>query len=335
MSGRVPLVSVCVPSHNYVEFLGRCLDSVLAQSFREFELLVVDDASTDDSVRVAESYDDPRVRIVRHSRNVGAVETWNHALALARGEYAGFLCADDYFLPDKLSRQVEVIAAHPDVALVHADGEWVSQDGVPEASFRSAFPPELQAHQESDHVVLAPLELPRLAAGYNYIHLSSALFRRRAVANLGSFSPAFPYAADWDLWLRLAARHGIAYVAQPLSAIRRHSRNLTLSMQASGRAFRDWYGVMERTFQSWPADAGPVAPVRAEAWAVIRQHLLAQVHANYARGGTQAVRRDLQLAFQHDPRLRLDGLTLATYLKAWLGVPRLKRWLPLGNGRHA
>ncbi len=335
MSGWVPLVSVCVPSYNYEEFLPRCLDSVLSQSLHEFELLVVDDASTDESARVAESYDDPRVRVVRHTRNLGAVATWNHALSLARGDYVGFVCADDYVLPDKLRGQVEAITAHQEVALVHADGVWVGPDGAPETSFRSVFPPELQAYLGSDHRTHAPLELPRLAAGYNYVHLSSALFRRRAAAELGGFAPAFPYAADWDLWLRLAARHGIAYVAQPLTAVRRHGRNLTLSLQASGQAFRDWYGVLERAFRNWPEGAGPSGPVRAAARMVVRRHLVTRVHENYRRGDTKAVRRDLELAFRHDPGLRLDALTLATYLKAWLGVPHLKRRLRSVRPRHA
>ena len=195
------------------------------------------------------------------------------------------------------------------------------------AAFRSVFPSAVQAHLASDHVVRAPLELPRLAAGYNYIHLSSALFRRRAAAQVGGFDPAFPYAADWDLWLRLAAHHGVVYLARPLTAIRLHRRNLTLKLQASGQAFRDWYGVVNRTLSDWPADAGPSASVRDDALRVIREHLLAQVRAEYARGETWAVRRDLRLAFRHDPRVRSDVLALATYAKAWLGVPGLKRFL--------
>ena len=228
MNQSSPLVTVCVPSYNYAEFLRPCLASVLSQSFRDFELLVVDDASTDDSARVAESFNDPQVRVVRHARNAGAVQTWNHGLTLARGEYIGFLCADDCFRPDKLQHQVAALQSHPEVALVHADGEWMDERGerregqASSAAFRSVFPPAVRAHLASDHVVRPPSELPRLAAGYNYIHLSSALFRRRAATEVGGFDPTFPYAADWDLWLRLAAHHGVAYLARPLTAIRLH-----------------------------------------------------------------------------------------------------------------
>jgi glycosyltransferase involved in cell wall biosynthesis len=339
MNPSSPLVTVCVPSYNYADLLRPCLESVLSQSFRDFELLVVDDASTDDSARVTESFNDPHVRVVRHARNVGAVQTWNHGLALARGEYVGFLCADDCFRPDKLKYQVATLQLYPQVALVHADGEWMNERGEKQegqessAAFRSVFPPEVRAYLETDHVVRPPLELPRLAAGYNYIHLSSALLRRRAAAEAGGFDPTLPYAADWDLWLRLAAHHGVAYLARPLTAIRLHNRNLTLKLQASGQAFRDWYGVVNRTLRDWPADAGPSASVRESALRVIREHLLAQVHAEYARGETWAVRRDLRLALRNDPRVWGDIRTLTTYAKAWLDVPGLKRWLMPGRKR--
>jgi hypothetical protein len=151
---------------------------------------------------------------------------------------------------------------------------------------------------------------------------------------LGCFDAGFPYAADWDLWLRLAARHSFAYLARPLTAIRRHSRNLTLRMQASGQVFRDWYGVLNRAVRDWPTEAGPVASVRAEAMKVVREHLVAHAHAQYARGETRAARRDLGLGFRYDPYLWVDGLTVATYVKALLAVPKVRRWLHQEKG-HA
>ena len=319
-----PLVSVCLPSYNYADFLRPCLDSVWAQTLPDFELVVVDDASSDGSIDIICSYNDPRLRLTRHPERAGAVSTWNHCLELAQGQYVSYLCADDFFLPDKLERQIVVLEGTPEVSLVHANGYWAGEDGVQQAPFSSVFPPDLQVHLSTDYVMSAPLELPRLAAGYNYVHLSSAIFRRSTAVALEGFSPRFPYAADWDLWLRLAARGAVGYVARPLAAYRRHSRNLTRTMQQSGQDFRDWYGVADAAFRRWPRAAGAPDPVRREALRVIREHLLAHIHARYALGDNQAVRRDLGLAFRHDPGLLLDGLTVATYIKSFFGGRTLR-----------
>jgi glycosyltransferase involved in cell wall biosynthesis len=322
-----PLVSVCLPSHNYAEFLRSCLDSVWGQTFPDFELVVVDDSSSDGSADIIRSYHDPRLRLIRHAEQAGAVPTWNHCLELAQGQYVSYLCADDVFLPDKLERQIVVFESTPEVSLVHANGYWAGADGVRQVLFSSVFPSELQAHLSTDYVTPAPLEVPRLAAGYNYVHLSSAMFRRSTAVALAGFSPRFPYAADWDLWLRLAERGVVGYVACPLAAYRRHDRNLTRAMQRSGQDFRDWYGVVDATFRRWPRAAGEPDPFRREALRVICEHLLARVHACYAQGDNQAVRRDLRLAFRHEPRLLLDSLTVATYIKSYFGGRRLRNSL--------
>ena len=325
MSPPLPLVSVCVPSHNYAAFLRPCIDSVLAQTLSDFELVVVDDASTDDSVDLIRSEHDRRLRFFRNPVNVGAIATWNRCLELAQGEHVSFLCADDFFLPDKLLKQAEYLDREPTVGLVHADGYWVAENGSRQSSFAAGFPEELQCYLATDHVTAAPLEMRRLASGYNYIHLSSAMFRRHLALDLGGFLARFPYAADWDLWLRLAEHRDLGYIAEPLSALRQHSRNLTWQMRESGQEFRDWYGVAEATFRRWPAGAGECASVRREALRVIGEHLLRRVHANYARGQIAAVRRDLWLGFRHDRRLLLNSPTLATFVKSLVGARRLKR----------
>ena len=325
MNGHTPLVSVCLPSYNYAPFLRQCIDSIQEQTCSDFELIIIDDASTDESLQIIQTYRDSRLRFERHLSRLGSVVTWNHCLELAQGEYVSFLCADDFFLPDKLQRQIDVFRQDTSIGLVHTDGYWVTESGEQERTFSQVFPTDLQDYLAEDHTTPAPMELRRLAGGYNYIHLSNAMFHRRWAIEVGGFSTHFPYAADWDLWLRLAERHTVGYLARPLAAYRRHSRNLTLAMQRSGQEFRDWYGVTEAAFERWPAQAGEPTSVRRTAYRVIRQHLLARVHADYAQGRNPAVRRDLRLGFRHDPQLLTDSLALATYLKALFGGKRTKQ----------
>ena len=249
---RAPGVSVCVPSFNYARFLQSCIDSVLRQSYTDFELIVVDDASHDESVRVIGANHDPRIRFVSHDERRGAIQTWNHCLAMARGDYVSFLCADDLFLSGKLQFQVAALDANPSIGLVHADGFWADESATRECLFSTVFPDDLRTYLSEDHVSPAPQGLRLLAAGYNYIHLSNAMIRRDCIEDIGGFSPYFPYAADWYCWLRIAARHSVAYLARPLAVYRRHSRNLTRAMQRSGQDLLDWYGVTERVFRNWP-----------------------------------------------------------------------------------
>jgi glycosyltransferase involved in cell wall biosynthesis len=319
-----PPLSVCLPSYNYASFLRECMDSIRQQTFTAFEWIVVDDASTDDSPRIIASYDDPRLRLFSHTRRLGAVETWNHCLQVARGEYVAFLCADDFYLPEKLEVQMGLLERNPALGLVHTDGYWADATGQITQTFSATFPSALRHYLATDHTADAPSELPRLAGGYNYIHLSNAVFRREAACAAGGFSTRFPYAADWDLWLRLAERCSVGYIARPLAVYRRHPGNLTRAMQASGQEWVDWYGVAEAAFQRWPPEAGDPTLLRREALRVIREHLMARVHANYAAGRNLAVRRDLRTGFRYDPYLRTDPIAWLTYLKSLVGGRRLK-----------
>ena len=334
-NSRSPLLSVCLPNHNYAPFLQQCLDSVREQTFTDFELIVVDDASTDDSVKIIRACADPRLRFSLHQRQFGAVATWNHCLDLVRGEFVAFLCTDDFFLPSKLEIQMGLFERDPALGLVHTEGYWADATGRILQLFSEVFPSELRDYLTKDHTTAFPFELRHLAEGYNYIHLSNAVFRRDAARLVGGFCPSFPYAADWDLWLRVAERYAIGYIAQPLSAYRRHARNLTLSMQSSGQELIDWYGVSGAAFKRWPPEAGDPGPVRCAAYRVIREHLMARVHTNYAAGCNGDVRRDLSLGFQHDPRLWTDSTALVIYLKSLIGGRRLKHniQMRLGPGR--
>ncbi len=321
-------VSVCVPSYNYARFLGECLSSVLAQTCGDFELIVVDDCSTDGSEEVIQGFADSRLRYLRNEANLGHVRTWNRLLSLARGEYVCFLCADDLFLPRKLEVQAALLDDNPLVGLVHSDGRAIDAAGEVTGLFRSRFPPDLEAYLALDHVRHGHREFRRLLAGYNYVHLSNAMFRRASLDEVSPFDQAYPYAADWDLWLRLLLKCDVAYLAEPLSCIRWHGDNLTAKMKQSGQAYLDWYGVIEAAFSRWPGPKGELRRVKRQALRVVRDHLLPTVHQDYAQGRMAQVRWKIGLAVAHDPLLLADGLTVATYVKSLLGkdlVARLRK----------
>ena len=126
-----PKVTVVIPVYNREKYVGIAVDSILSQTFSDFELLVIDDGSIDRSIDVVLSYSDPRIRLVRSNTNLGVATTRNKGIQLARGEYLAFLDSDDWAYPERLAKQTTFLDNHPDYAAVGSWIEWMSEAGHP------------------------------------------------------------------------------------------------------------------------------------------------------------------------------------------------------------
>ena len=203
---RPPRVSVVAVSYNHERFVDEALDSVAAQTFGDYELVVADDASTDGSAARIEAWlarHDVRATFLRHDRNTGPCATLNETMAACRGELVATIACDDAWLPEKLATQVGVLdAAPPETGAVYSDAYLVGADGTDLggrfiASYADfATPPEgdIYAH---------------LLRG-NFIPGVAAMFRRRCLDEVGPFDERLIF-EDWDFWLRLARRYRFAY----------------------------------------------------------------------------------------------------------------------------
>ena len=246
MASSNPLVSVCVPTYNGARFLQQCLDSALGQSWRDLEVLVVDDGSGDESVSIARDYArrDPRVRVHVNPQNLGLVENWNRCVAHARGQWIKFLFQDDYLEPTCLSRMLEAAAA--DTALVAVRRDIVFESGTPAsvrrmyepfmgwASLRALFGrgPWIGAAEFAAQVARRPQ--------LNCIGEPTAMMiHRSAFGRFGAFNPAFAVLADWEYAARVAIHTGLAYVDETLAAFRVHAWSASQTRGAS-RRFRVW-----------------------------------------------------------------------------------------------
>ncbi len=208
-----PRVTVLIAVRDGGELLDAAVRSVLSQTFEDFELLIVDDASTDDAIERLPR--DPRIRVLRNERNLGQVPSLNRGLENALGEYVARLDADDTMLPARLERQVGVLDAQPDVALV---GTWM--DVVDE---RERLYTRLRGHVRD----FVELVLAILVDHYPFGH-PSLMYRRDVVRALGGYDPALAPSEDKDLYRRLAlARHEARCVEAPLVRYRRHERQLS------------------------------------------------------------------------------------------------------------
>lgn len=218
-----PAISVIMAAYNGASLIGETLDSLWAQSFADFEVVVVDDCSTDDTLALLRACRDPRLRVIAAEANAGPVRTRNRAFAAARGRYIAGLDQDDICLPDRFARQVAYLDAHPDIALVAAAAA-VLEDGTVSSSIKS------------------PVTTPRLVEWLLWIEnplvWSTVLLRRAAVPARAEFTrPEILYAEDFDLYHRMARHGGIARIDDPLLLYRRHgggaSQRYAATMQAS------------------------------------------------------------------------------------------------------
>jgi GT2 family glycosyltransferase len=210
-----PRVSVLMATYNGANYIARSIDSVLAQSFSDFELIVADDGSSDDTLQILESFTDPRLRVLRNPRNMGVVATRNRCFAEARGDYVALLDHDDLMRPRRLERQCAYLDAHTDTVLVATAAHELRDGMVTKTSHPPVTNPELMGWL----LLLA-----------NQIIASSILFRAEAVRQLDAFMrEECLYADDYDLYLRLLGQGKIARLDEALTIYRLHSGNASAS----------------------------------------------------------------------------------------------------------
>lgn len=207
-----PAVSVVIATYNYGRYLAGALDSVLAQTFTDFEIVVVDDGSTDATAEVILPYlADPRVRYYR-TENRGQPAAKNFGIRFARASLIGFLDADDLWLPAKLERQIALLRSDPGLGVVYTRRLVIDPEGR-----------ELDCPQPALHRGLVLEAVFRR----NCICFSSTLVRRAVFAEAGYFDEDLPLAIDFDLWLRVARRYRFDYVDEPLVKYRTGHANLS------------------------------------------------------------------------------------------------------------
>lgn len=191
-----PKISVVMPVYNAAAHLVEAVRSVLAQTFAEFELLAINDGSTDDSARILQEFSDPRLRIL-HQENQGVVAALNRGIREARGSFICRMDSDDICAPDRLARQVEYLDAHNDIALLGGFIATIDEDG-----------------HELAPVVPYPISHEEIWAGLGVrpwvICHPAVMFRRQAALEAGLYDPAFLHAEDAEFFARLMSRHRAA-----------------------------------------------------------------------------------------------------------------------------
>jgi glycosyltransferase involved in cell wall biosynthesis len=207
-------IDVVVPCYNYGRFLNSCVGSVLEQSVRDLRVLIIDDASTDDSLSVAAKLarDDPRVSVVAHSQNKGHISTYNEGIAWASADYFLLLSADDLLVPGALMRAVEIMDKNPDVVLTHGESAiWYQDQPRPLVADR-------QSYTWARHDLLSEI----CATATNLVSTPTAIGRTRVQKIVGGYKESLPHSGDMEMWLRFAARGAVARINATQAIYRRH-----------------------------------------------------------------------------------------------------------------
>jgi glycosyltransferase involved in cell wall biosynthesis len=207
-----PRVTVAIPTWNRAELLRGCIESVRSQTFDDFELIVIDNASTDHTPDVVASFDDPRVQYVRNPENIGGQPNLNRALRAGCGEYVVVLFDDDYLLPSCLERKAALLDQHPDVVVAHSSFEVRRADGTLDSERENYAALQGSVIETStEFIELSMLKPCR-------IHISSAMCRRTAIAD-EAFRPEDLPADDHGFWLRVAAKGGVGFIDEALDGL--------------------------------------------------------------------------------------------------------------------
>lgn len=233
-SDASPRVSVVMAAYNYGQYIAQAIQSVVDQSYADWELIVVDDGSTDDTREVASRFlGDRRIRY-HYQENRGQPSAENAGIALSKADYIAFLDADDLWLNTKLEKQIPRLEESPELGLIY--------------SRRLMIDPRGRRLKANSNPCFRGSVLPALFQ-QNFICFSSSVVRRRAIEEAGGFNEEYRHANDYDLWLRLALKHQFDYVDEPLVCYRTGHPNLT---SHGDRQLQTAIRIMERFCDSHP-----------------------------------------------------------------------------------
>ena len=228
----MPLVSVIMPVYNGEQFLAEAIESILAQTFTDFELIIVDDGSQGASARIIRSYEeaDSRITFLQHDHNLGQAQAQNTGIAAADGEYIALMDCDDVSLPARLEQQVRFLQANPEIGVVGVYSKLVNQDMTAEISTRIV---PLQH---------APIVL-NLFYGAPSLLTASCMFRLQPLQSVGGFAPNLYYKAETDLVVRLLfqTRIRIANLPEVLYLYRQHGSNKSTDKEPSSGSKKNLY----------------------------------------------------------------------------------------------
>ena len=303
-------VSVCIPTFNTGRYIGETIDSVLKQTFKDFELVVCDNASTDNTAEVCAKFTDSRFRRVYFEEFIGQAENWNRALSLATGEYVILLHSDDALLPAFLEQAVRVLDQNPDVGLVHCTTQHIDEEG------KSVY---LQRLYEEDFIDREEILLRKFLLEGCSVNPAGVLVRKSVYEAIGNFTDKIVWSVDPHMWTRVALKYPVAYLAEPLALYRVHAASLTTGVMKTARNGADELWMMEDIFRQIPADRADLKALHDTAIKQIAHRTWCYAEECCRRGDMQAARAGIQRAVSINHAMIFESRAAALWVASFLG----------------
>ena len=232
--GSLPKISIVTPSYNQGRYIEETIKSVLTQDYPDIEYIVVDGASTDNTVEILKGYGD-RIRWISEKDN-GQTEAIKKGFEISTGEFIAWLNSDDVYLPGAVSRVADFFMNHPEADMVYGKSYYIDEDGARVGEYPTG-----------------PVEPKRLPE-FNFICQPSAFFTRAAYISVGALDEELHYSMDYDLWLRLSKKYKLEYIEDYLSLYRLHAESKTMAEHHQLKQTKETLDLTLKYFSRAPAN---------------------------------------------------------------------------------
>ena len=297
-----PKVSVFIASYNHAQFLTECLDSILTQNYQNFEIVVVDDGSTDGSLDILKDYQDrfpEKVRCYRHpdNKNHGISATSNLAICHSRGEYLAWIGSDDAWYPEKLELQITQLEENPALGMVYCYADLIDREG-------KIIPGQYGVDVTNDSNPVGQMIYSC------HPPAMTVVFRRKCLDDVGPFNESLVY-SDWELFVRIFARWKVGFIAKSLAMYRIHDTNVSkkINPKTDLNRIKKFLIVLEDDAQKI---GGSLILPRNLATIQLQLSFIL-----FCAGDEAEAEITLQRAFQSDPTLNTDSGYLNEWLSQW------------------
>jgi len=239
-----PLVSILIPTYNRAQYLAEALESALAQTYTNLEIIVHDDASTDSTPQLLKNYSDPRLRVIRTKKNHGMIGGWNYIVKKAHGEYLKFLASDDLLHPNCVAELAAAAIDNPRASLIGCRRQFINRQGrgVRELGFA-------KYNKTVSGKTLAKQILTTLREN-SIGEPSAVLYPVKNVKKVGEYDPAFSQFADFEYWVRLLEFGDFVYINRTLCSFRQHEASGSTAAQRDGRFITEIFRLINKYYHN-------------------------------------------------------------------------------------
>jgi len=307
-------VSVCIPNYNGAQYIGEAIQSVLNQSYKDFELIISDNCSTDNSIDVVNKFIDHRIKIYRNSSNIGMVSNWNKCISLASGDYICLLSHDDILEKDILRKEVEILDSNPNVGFVFTSAKIINSRGEVLGQIIPVF------STQSILIMKGEAFFREFIVG-NKVSLCTIMFRKECFNTLGNFDENTSYACDWEMCLRISLYYDVAFISEQLAYYRTHSTNTS---NEEGVDIFLWpmakYNTLKKVFSMLPPNKKELLKIKPKAMRLLAKNIVRSSTFYLAAKKPKSARQVIAIAFAIDESIILYPITYGLFFLSYLGA---------------